>query len=152
MRSRGENTPHITFSQEEGDRIPQKDGFGGMAPESVMSLLKRILEKKERRKARLQAALDSLVKELAALGAIRIVLFGSFARRDVDISSDLDLLVIMPPERTGREWQNLIYETVERTAAADIIVFNEREFRENLPRSTFLRNAMKGRVVYEKAA
>ena len=152
MRSRGENTSHITFSQEDGDRIPQKDGFGRMAPESVMSLLKRILEKKGKRREKLQAALDSLVEELAALGALRILLFGSFAGGEVDVSSDLDLLVIMPSEKTGREWRDLIYGTAERTGAADLIIFNEKELRENLPSSSFLQRAVKGRVVYEKAA
>ena len=98
----------------------------------------------------LQKALDSLVKELAGLGALRIILFGSFARDDVDVSSDLDLLVIMPYEKSGRQWRNLIYDTVDRIRATDLIIFNEEELRENLPSSTFLRKAMKGRVVYEK--
>ena len=116
-----------------------------------MSLLSKIHGNKEKRRAKLQATLDSLVEELGALGALRIVLFGSFSRGEIDVGSDLDLLVIMPSGKTGREWQDLIYGTVERTAGVDIIVFNEKEFRENLPRSAFLRNAVKGRVVYEKA-
>ena len=116
-----------------------------------MSLLSKIQLKKERRRARLQEALDALVKELAALGVRRIILFGSFARGDVDVSSDLDLLVIMPSDKTGRQWRDLIYGTVERTGAADLIIFNEKELRENLPVSSFLQRAVKGKVVYEKA-
>jgi hypothetical protein len=107
--------------------------------------------KKEKRKARLQEALDSLVKELTALGVLRIILFGSFARGDVDVSSDLDLLIIMPSDKTGRQWRDLIYGTVERTGASDLIIFNEKELRENLPSSSFLRRAVQGKVVYEKA-
>lgn len=116
-----------------------------------MSLLSEIQGKKEKRRAKLQTALDSLVKELASLGAMRVILFGSFARGDVDVSSDLDLLVIMPSDKTGRQWRDLIYGTVERTGAADLIIFNEKELRKNLPSSFFLRRAVKGKVVYEKA-
>jgi predicted nucleotidyltransferase len=117
-----------------------------------MSLLSKIQGKKERRRARLQEALDSLVKELATLGAFRIILFGSFARGEVDVSSDLDLLVIMPSNKTGRQWRDLIYGTVKRTGAADLIIFSEKELGENLPSSSFLQRAVKGKVVYEKAA
>jgi predicted nucleotidyltransferase len=116
-----------------------------------MSLLSKIQGNKEKRGAKLQAILDSLVKELGALGALRIVLFGSFSRGEIDVGSDLDLLVIMPSVKTGTEWRDLIYSKVERTAGVDLIVFNEKEFRENLPRSVFLRKALEGKVVYEKA-
>jgi len=115
-----------------------------------MSLLTKIRGKKEKRRAKLKATLDSLVKELAGLGALRIILFGSFARGDVDVSSDLDLLVIMPSDKTGRQWRDLIYESVSSIRATDLIIFNERELRENLPVSSFLQRAVKGRVVYEK--
>jgi predicted nucleotidyltransferase len=116
-----------------------------------MSLLAKIQGNKEKRGAKLQAILNSLVKELGTLGALRIVLFGSFSRGEIDVGSDLDLLVIMPSGKTGKEWRDLIYGTVERTAGVDLIVFNEKEFHENLPRSAFLRNAIKGKMIYEKA-
>ena len=116
-----------------------------------MSLLAKIQGNKEKRRAKLQATLDSLVEELGALGALRIILFGSFSRGEIDVGSDLDLLVIMPSMKTGRKWRDLIYTRVERTAGVDLIVFNEQEFRENLPKSAFLRRALEGKVVYEKA-
>jgi predicted nucleotidyltransferase len=116
-----------------------------------MSLLSRIQVHKEKRRAKLQAILDSLVKELGTLGALRIVLFGSYSRGEIDVRSDLDLLVIMPSEKTGKEWRDLIYGTVEGTAGVDLIVLNEKELRENLPSSAFLRNAIEGKMVYEKA-
>lgn len=116
-----------------------------------MSLLSQIQGRKERRRVKLQETLDSLLRDLSALGALRIILFGSFARGEVDVSSDLDLLVIMPSERTGRQWRDLIYDKLERTGAVDLIIFSEKELAENLPSSSFLRRAVKGKVVYEKA-
>lgn len=70
--------------------------------------LKEILQKKEERKAKLQASLNSIVTQLKGIGALKIILFGSLARDDIDVRSDLDLFVLMPSNRTGKEWMNLI--------------------------------------------
>ncbi|MGQ9631854.1 MAG: nucleotidyltransferase domain-containing protein [bacterium] len=117
-----------------------------------MSRLKQILRRKEEREAKLKSALASIVDQLKALGALKIILFGSLARGDVDVYSDLDLLAIMPPTRSGKEWMKFIYENVERGIASDIVVYNQREFEEESPTSSFLRDVLSsGRVVYEKA-
>lgn len=105
----------------------------------MMSRLREILQRKNERKAKLQACLASLITQLKQLGALKIVLFGSLAEDGVDNSSDLDLLILMPSTQTGKEWRNQIYDTVERGVAADIMVYNENEFSEILPTSRFLR-------------
>ena len=116
-----------------------------------MSKLKEILKKKENRKIKLQASLDSIVSQLKRVGALKIILFGSFVKGEVDVHSDLDLLVIMPSTRSGKEWMDFIYENVERGCASDIIVYNQEEFEEGLSRRRFLRNVLSsGRVIYEK--
>lgn len=117
-----------------------------------MPKLKEILQRKIQRRARLQASLDSIVSQLKNLGALKIVHFGSFARGDVDVNSDLDLLVLMPSTKTGKQWMDEIYEKIERKVASDIIVYNQEEFQEKLPTSSFLQNILKGKVVYEKTA
>lgn len=118
-----------------------------------MSRLKEILQRKSERKARLQVSLDSIINQLKNIGALEVILFGSLAKGDVDVYSDLDLLVIMPSIRTGKEWMHLIYEKVERGIASDIIVYNQKEFHEELPTSSFLQNIINsGRVVYEKTS
>lgn len=58
-----------------------------------MPKLKEILQRKNERKAKLQASLDSIVSQLKSLGALKVILFGSFAKGEVDVNSDLDLLV-----------------------------------------------------------
>ncbi len=80
----------------------------------MVSRLEHILSRKKRREEKLRAALGSIVDQLRALGALKIVLFGSLARAEVDVGSDLDLLVIMPATRTGEEWTRLVYERLER--------------------------------------
>lgn len=114
-------------------------------------ILKEILQRKEERMKRLMHALERAVSQLKAMGALKIILFGSLARNDVDIHSDLDLLVIMPSDRTGKEWSRLVYEDVQLDVAHDLIVYNREEFEDMLQKSSFLANVLEhGRVLYEK--
>jgi len=53
------------------------------------------------------------------------------------MDSDLDIFVVMPSSKAGKEWMDLIYDTVDRTTASDIIVYNDKEFHERLPKSDF---------------
>ena len=116
-----------------------------------MSQLKKILARKEERKKKLARALSSAVAQLKGWGAEKIILFGSSSRGDIDTHSDLDILVIMPEQKTGKEWMRYIYENIEKDVASDILAYNEPEFEENLPKSSFLSTIVKsGRVVYEK--
>jgi predicted nucleotidyltransferase len=118
-----------------------------------MSRVTEILARQRKRRAQLQAALESVFRQLRDKGAVRIIVFGSVVREQVDVDSDLDLLVIMPSTRPGKEWTKLIYDEVERGVAADILVFNEQEFEENLPGNSFLQRIVdSGKVIYEKAA
>ncbi|WP_048189076.1 nucleotidyltransferase domain-containing protein [Methanocella conradii] len=95
--------------------------------------------------------MEYLVDQLKRLGALKIIVFGSFAQDKVDVYSDLDLFVIMPSTRTGKEWMKIVYDSIDRTVESDIIVYNDKEFDEMLPKSTFLQNVVRGKVVYEKA-
>jgi predicted nucleotidyltransferase len=117
-----------------------------------MSKLKEILQRKAEREKRLESSMESITRQLTALGALKVILFGSLATGDVDVYSDLDLLVIMPSTRSGKEWMKLVYENVERGIDSDIIVYNEKELEEKLPTSSFLRYILHhGRVVYEES-
>jgi len=117
-----------------------------------VSKLEEILQNKREREEKLKASLGSVTKQLSDLGALRIILFGSLAEGDVDVFSDLDLLVIMPPHKSGKEWARLVHESIEPGIASDIIIYNQKELQENLAKSSFLRSVLNsGRIVYEKA-
>jgi predicted nucleotidyltransferase len=115
-----------------------------------MSKVQEIIKKKNDRKNRLLSSLDLIVDQLKKMGALKIVLFGSLMRDEVDINSDLDLFVLMPSTKTGKEWFNIIYDQIERKVASDIIVYNENEFNEELQWNSLLTNISKGKVIYEK--
>lgn len=117
-----------------------------------MSRLAELMRRKDEREALLQQSLELIVRQLKGMGALKIIVFGSFAAGKVDVDSDLDLFVVMPSTRTGKQWTDIIYDTIDRKVASDIIVYNDKEFREMLPVSRFLQNAVRGTVVYEKAA
>jgi predicted nucleotidyltransferase len=117
-----------------------------------MSRVREILRRKSERKARLQESLNQIVSQLKNMGALKIIVFGSFARGNVDVNSDLDLFVLMPSTKTGKEWTDIINDAIDRKVATDIIIYNDKELHEMLPASRFLQDVLKGNVVYEKAA
>lgn len=107
--------------------------------------------KREERKRELEAGCERIVEQLEGMGAKRVVVFGSYGEGKVGMWSDLDLLVVMPNSRSGKDWRRVVYDEVERGTAVDFIVYNERELEETLPVSSFLRHVLRrGRVVYEK--
>ncbi len=117
-----------------------------------MSRVQEILLRKQARETKLGVCLTHITEQLRDLGALKVILFGSLARGDVDIDSDLDLFAIMPSNMSGKEWMDIVYDQVERGIASDIIVYNQDEFEKRLPESSFLQDIMtSGRVVYEKA-
>ncbi len=116
-----------------------------------MSKLKDILEKKDKRRDELKSRLESIKKQLIDMVALKIILFGSLVNDETDVHSDLDLLVIMPSTKSGKDWMDFIYENLKRGCSSDIIVFNQEEFRKRLPESSFLNEVLNtGKVIYEK--
>lgn len=116
-----------------------------------MKSFKDLVKKQREREEKLREALFNILNKLKELGALKIILFGSFAQDNIDVNSDLDLLVIMPNTKTSKEWSSIIYETIERKVAVDFIVFNERDFNEEIKFNIFLNNIIReGKVIYEK--
>ncbi len=115
-----------------------------------MSKVQEIIKRKNERKKKLKNALESIKRQLINLGAKKIILFGSLNKEDIDIHSDLDLFVIMPSIKTGKEWMDFIYSNLEREVASDIIVYNEKEYKENLDDNSFINEIVDtGKIIYE---
>ncbi len=116
-----------------------------------METLKKLRQRKELRKKELDRNLERIKKQLIDMGAIKIILFGSYAQGQVRSSSDIDLLAIMPSDKPGRDWMGKIYEEVEREVDCDIIAYTWKELEEKIPVSRFLRYALNtGKVIYER--
>lgn len=116
-----------------------------------MSKLDEIIKRKNDREKKLWESLESIKQQLIIHGAIKIILFGSLASGKVDVNSDLDLFVIMPSNKSSKEWMKYIYDHTEFGISSDIIIYNLDEFKENLLISRFIRNVLEsGKVIYEK--
>ncbi len=115
--------------------------------------LEKIERRKTERKELLQSSLESMLPQLESIGAVKVVVFGSLANGTVHSRSDLDILVVMPEGRSGREWSRLIHSEIDRGVASDILVFNTVELAEEVEANAFLRQVMEnGRSVFEKDA
>ncbi len=118
-----------------------------------MKTLEEILQRKERRREALWRALPRLVEQLAAMGALRVVLFGSLARGEAGLSSDLDLIAVMPDSLNSRDWTRKVYAEVDPGVACDLLVYTESDLKRMLPVSRFLRHALReGKVLYEASS
>ncbi len=118
-----------------------------------MKTLDELVQRQQARRAALQQALASILEQLKGLGARKVILFGSFARDQVGPRTDLDLLAVMPSDRTSRQWMEIIYSSVRRPVACDILAYNEEELGEISAASRFVRRIFQeGKVVYEAAS
>jgi len=113
--------------------------------------LEKLRSQKEARKKQLDHAFGEIIRQLKEMGALKVIAFGSYVSGSIRRWSDLDLLVVMPSTKSGKEWFNEIYDRVEREVAADILPFTEGELKQKIETSSFIRHALRtGKVVYEK--
>lgn len=93
-----------------------------------------------------------MVEQLRALGAIRVILFGSVARGDAGKRSDLDLIVVLDnAPRRFLDRLALVDEALrDREVPLDVLVYTSEEFAELSHTRPFLRRALReGRVLLE---
>lgn len=104
----------------------------------------------ERQRARLEAELPKLVERLVAIGAKRIVLFGSLVTGDVRSSSDIDLLVVLDVPGRFMDRLGAAYEAMRPRVGVDAIVYTSEEYAELSRSRPFVRRINEtGRVLYE---
>jgi predicted nucleotidyltransferase len=99
----------------------------------------------------LAEALANVSARLAAHGAVQqAILFGSYARGQADLFTDLDLLIIMPSDEPFVIRTAGMYAYLEPQVDMDILVYTPAEMATQRD-SRFLRRALvEGIVIYEK--
>jgi predicted nucleotidyltransferase len=76
-----------------------------------------------------------LVPLLKQRGAVKAVLFGSYARGSADAWSDVDLVVVMPTEKAFVERPFDLKEILDALpAAVDLLVYTPEEFEADMRR------------------
>lgn len=113
--------------------------------------MKNILEmRKEKNTALLRSELDRIQQELKVLGAQKIILFGSSARGEAGLDSDLDLIVVMQSEDNFPDRIAALYKKIRPRAAVDLLVYTPAEFAVMKESNMFLKNALReGKTLYE---
>lgn len=111
----------------------------------------KLKAQREARQKQLERALEKIIQGLKHIGALKIIVFGSYVSGNLRRWSDLDILVVMPSNKSGKEWFNEIYDKVDLDVEADILPYTEKELNIKMETSSFVRHAMStGKVVYEK--
>jgi predicted nucleotidyltransferase len=115
--------------------------------------LQDIRDRKEKRRKLLETELERISGQLKAMGALKIIVFGSYAEGHVRSTSDLDIIAIMPSMMSGKKWMLKVYDEIDRNVDCDILAYTQEELESLIPMSRFVRRALEtGRAVYEKGS
>ena len=112
---------------------------------------------------RLAQYTTKIVEALKPMNTERIILFGSGARNQMHLDSDLDLLIVLDEERIPETYEEKLSMRVKvKTAlrcineqiAIDVIAYTKAEYREMIkaPGSFLKEVTQTGRMLYEKTS
>lgn len=101
-------------------------------------------------RARLEEEIIRLVKQLKGMGARKIILFGSLARGEISLFSDIDLLVLFDEDRPSRELTREVYQRVEIREGVDILAYSGQAMARLQNRPFFRHILSYGKVLYER--
>ncbi|ABU57398.1 MULTISPECIES: nucleotidyltransferase domain-containing protein [Roseiflexus] len=91
-----------------------------------------------------------LADQLRALGAVRVILFGSLARGGVSLFSDIDLLALFENSRSPRELTRWVYSVIDSSESIDILAYSIDDF-ERIRQRPFWKHALQhAQVLYER--
>jgi predicted nucleotidyltransferase len=111
--------------------------------------LKYWQEQRSERQALLERELERIVQVLRQVGAQRIILFGSAARKDVAVWSDLDLIVVLHSDLPFIKRLGVLYERIEPRVGLDLLAYTPQEF-DAIRERPFIQQALQeGRILYE---
>ncbi len=96
-----------------------------------------------------RAALHEWVKQAVASrpGVMRIGYFGSFARGDWGVGSDLDLIIVVKNSSQPFERRSVDWNTTELPVPADALVYTQEEW-ESLSKGGRFHRTVVGEVVW----
>jgi len=104
---------------------------------------------RQARQRRLEQELERMVSRLRTHGVQRVILFGSLARGDVRLGSDLDLIVVMNTDKRFLDRLDEVYRLLDPRVAVDLLVYTPEEFATLRETSSLVRRAVaEGKVLY----
>ncbi len=117
--------------------------------QEVFAIRERLRRRKKVHCERLAQEAKRLSTAAAALGVQRVVLFGSLARGQAGLSSDLDLLIVWdtPLDFMARTVE--LYRRLAPRVATEMLVYTPDEMRRMAQRPFVRRVLAEGKVLYE---
>ena len=111
------------------------------------------LPSSENHKQRLILALDRLCQQLARMDIQKAILFGSLARGDVTVFSDIDLIIVQETNARFLDRLEPFYTQLDLGIDMDILVYTPDEMADLATWNPLVRRALKeGKVIYEAEA
>jgi len=101
-------------------------------------------------RARLEMEAQHLVEQLKAMGAVKVILFGSLARGQLSLFSDIDLLALFDQEQPARELTRWVYQNIQAREGVDILAYSQKGFQKVRERPFFRHILREGKVLYER--
>lgn len=93
-----------------------------------------------------------LAEQIAALGAVRVILFGSVARGTISLFSDIDLLALFEDARSPRELTRWVYSVIDSSESVDILAYSTTDFEQARQRPFWKHALRHSQVLYERPA
>jgi predicted nucleotidyltransferase len=97
----------------------------------------------------LRQEVERLTHAAAAMGAQRVVLFGSLVRGEAGLTSDVDLLIVWDTPLAFLERTVEVYRRLRPQVAADLLVYTPAELLR-MAHTPLVRRALEeGKILYE---
>jgi Nucleotidyltransferase domain. len=93
-----------------------------------------------------------LAEQIGALGAVRVILFGSVARGNISLFSDIDLLALFDDPRSPRELTRWVYSVIDSSEGVDILAYSITDFERARQRPFWKHALHHSQVIYERPA
>jgi predicted nucleotidyltransferase len=103
-------------------------------------------------RAPLEAEAERLAAQLQAMGAVRVILFGSLARGQVSLFSDIDQPALFERDEPARELTRWVYGNIHTGEAVDILAYGVERFEQVRDRPFFRKLLHEGKVLHGSPA
>jgi predicted nucleotidyltransferase len=114
----------------------------------MQQIRQRLQTRRTRHVSALRREAGRLAAAAAALGAQRVVLFGSLVTGEPGLASDVDLLVVWDTPLDFLDRTVELYRRLQPRVPVDLLVYTPREM-ETMVRRPFIRQALaEGKVLY----
>lgn len=116
-----------------------------------MGIVEYNFKLKKKREKEIRKELERIKKIIPKLEVEKAILFGSSARKEIGISSDIDLIIILKDSKLPfLERLKEFYKKINPEISMDILVYTLEEF-EKIKESLFGKEIIKdGIVLYER--